>query len=68
MVRGLFLGWLGGPWFGGFEGLSTVGLVTLLLLTWRCFASEGPRLPSMWARLLCSLIQFLALARFGLLF
>ena len=41
----------------GLEGSGVVhlaGLFVFLLLTWRCFASEGPRLPLVWARFLFS--------------
>ena len=52
VVRGLFLGWWGGgdPWFGGFGGLSIVGLVRFYFL--RGSVSHPRGLPSMWARLL----------------
>jgi hypothetical protein len=59
----------GGPWLGGFGGLSMVGVLSWWVscpwwvsclgpFTWRCFASEGPRLPSVRARFLFVLIHF----------
>jgi hypothetical protein len=45
--------WHGGcPWLGGSNGLFVVELCSSYFFTWRSFASEGPRLPSMWVHLL----------------
>ena len=59
--------WLGGcPWLVGW-GWSLVWWVRGVALgrcrgfvtfTWRCFASKGPRLPSVWARFSSCFIHF----------
>ena len=54
VVLGLWGGSRGVAWFGGFGGLSVVGVGLLLLLTWRSFASKGSHLPSVWAWFLFS--------------